>query len=352
MFADPAVWLPFVFAALMGLSIVIYVVLDGFDLGVGVLFPFADDDEKDLMVASIGPFWDANETWLVLAIGLLLVAFPVAHGTILTALYLPVAIMLLGLILRGVAFEFRAKAPARQKARWNRAFFAGSLMASLAQGFMLGLYVLGLGHSWAALAFGALTAVFLTVGYSFIGAAWLILKAKGDLQVKAVEWARGGIWGLILGLAAISAASPLVSTRIWEKWFTWPAMAWLAPLPILSVLLVGLLWAMLRRLPMEGDRLSWVPFVAATALFVLAFLGLAYSFYPYVVPEQLTIYQAASAPESLWIILIGTIIVLPMILGYTALSYVVFRGKASLLNYDLIAEDPARDGKEAPRPPR
>ena len=348
---DPQV-LPLIFAALMGLSIVIYVVLDGFDLGVGVLFPFADDDEKDLMVASIGPFWDANETWLVLAIGLLLVAFPVAHGTILTALYLPVAIMLLGLILRGVAFEFRAKAPARQKARWNRAFFAGSLMASLAQGFMLGLYVLGLGHSWAALAVGALTAVFLTVGYSFIGAAWLILKAKGDLQVKAVEWARGGIWGLILGLAAISAASPLVSTRIWEKWFTWPAMAWLAPLPILSVLLVGLLWAMLRRLPMEGDRLSWVPFVAATALFVLAFLGLAYSFYPYVVPEQLTIYQAASAPESLWIILIGTIIVLPMILGYTALSYVVFRGKASLLNYDLIAEDPARDGKAAIRPPR
>jgi len=352
MFADPAVWLPFVFAALMGLSIVIYVVLDGFDLGVGVLFPFADDDEKDLMVASIGPFWDANETWLVLAIGLLLVAFPVAHGTILTALYLPVAIMLLGLILRGVAFEFRAKAPARQKARWNRAFFAGSLMASLAQGFMLGLYVLGLGHSWAALAFGALTAVFLTVGYSFIGAAWLILKAKGDLQVKAVEWARGGIWGLILGLAAISAASPLVSARIWEKWFTCPAMAWLAPLPILSVLLVGLLWAMLRRLPMDGDRLSWVPFVAATALFVLAFLGLAYSFYPYVVPEQLTIYQAASAPESLWIILIGTIIVLPMILGYTALSYVVFRGKARLLNYDLIADDPEGGRTAAMRPPR
>ncbi len=352
MFADPAVWLPFVFAALMGLSIVIYVVLDGFDLGVGVLFPFADDDGKDLMVASIGPFWDANETWLVLAIGLLLVAFPVAHGTILTALYLPVAIMLLGLILRGVAFEFRAKAPARQKARWNRAFFAGSLMASLAQGFMLGLYVLGLGHSWAALGFGVLTAVFLTVGYSFIGAAWLILKAKGDLQVKAVEWARGGIWGLILGLAAISAASPLVSARIWEKWFTWPAMAWLAPLPILSVLLVGLLWAMLRRLPMDGDRLSWVPFVAATALFVLAFLGLAYSFYPYVVPEQITIYQAASAPESLWIILIGTIIVLPMILGYTALSYVVFRGKARLLNYDLIADDPEGGRTAAMRPPR
>ena len=348
MFDDPAVWLPFVFAALMGLSIVIYVVLDGFDLGVGVLFPFADDDEKDLMVASIGPFWDANETWLVLAIGLLLVAFPVAHGTILTALYLPVAIMLVGLILRGVAFEFRAKAPARQKARWNWAFFAGSLMASLAQGFMLGLYVLGLSHSWAALGFGVLTAVFLTVGYSFIGAAWLILKANGELQVKAVDWAKGGM----LGLAAISAASPLVSTRIWEKWFTWPAMAWLAPLPILSALLVGLLWATLRRLPMERDRLSWVPFVATMALFVLAFLGLAYSFYPYVVPDQLTIYQAASAPESLKIILVGTVIVLPMILGYTALSYVVFRGKASLLTYDLIVQNPAPEETAVAKRPR
>jgi cytochrome d ubiquinol oxidase subunit II len=341
MFTDPAVWLPFTFAALMGLSIVIYVVLDGFDLGVGVLFPFADEGEKDLMVASIGPFWDANETWLVLAIGLLLVAFPAAHGIILTSLYLPVAVMLVGLILRGVAFEFRAKAPARHMARWNWAFFAGSLMASLSQGFMLGLYVLGLDHGWAALAFGALTAVFLTVGYSFIGAAWLILKAEGELQVKAVDWARGGIWGLILGLAAISAASPLVSARIWDKWFTWPDALYLSPLPLGSILLVALLWATLRRMPMERDRLAWVPFVAATLLFVLAFLGLAYSFYPYVVPERLTIYEAASAPDSLMIILVGTAIVLPMILGYTILSYAVFRGKASLLNYDLTAQNPA-----------
>jgi cytochrome d ubiquinol oxidase subunit II len=294
-----------------------------------------------MMVASIGPFWDANETWLVLAIGLLLVAFPVAHGTILTALYLPVAVMLVGLILRGVAFEFRAKAPARQKARWNWAFWAGSLLASLSQGFMLGIYVLGLGHGWAALAFGVLTAVFLTVGYSFIGAAWLIMKTDGILQSKAVDWARGGIWGLVLGLGAISAASPLVSARIWEKWFTFPDILYLAPLPILSAVLLAVLWSTLRRLPLPGDRLAWVPFAAATALFVLAFLGLAYSFYPYVVPERLTIYEAASAPDSLKIILAGTAVVLPMILGYTALSYTVFRGKASLLNYDLIAKNPA-----------
>ncbi len=147
MFADPAIWLPFVFAGLMGLSILIYVVLDGFDLGVGLLFPFATPSERDRMVASIGPFWDANETWLVLAIGLLLVAFPAAHGAILTALYLPVAVMLVGLILRGVAFEFRAKAPLKWKRLWDRAFFAGSLMAALSQGFMLGMYVMGLvGH--------------------------------------------------------------------------------------------------------------------------------------------------------------------------------------------------------------
>ncbi len=334
LFGDPTVWLPLAFAGLMGLSILIYVVLDGFDLGVGVLFPFATDTEKDRMVASIGPFWDANETWLVLAIGLLLVAFPAAHGAILTALYLPVAVMLIGLILRGVAFEFRVKAPAAYKAHWDKAFFTGSLMTSLSQGFMLGMYVMGLDHTWATLGFAALTAVFLTVGYSFIGATWLILKTEDALQLKVVAWAKGGIWGLMLGMGAISAATPLVSARIWEKWFIWPELALLAPFPILSGALVLLIWITLRRLPMPGDRLAWVPFVAATALFALSFLGLAYSFYPFVVPDKLTIYEAASAPESLFIILIGTAVVLPLILCYTVLAYTIFRGKAVDLSYD------------------
>jgi cytochrome bd ubiquinol oxidase subunit II len=217
LFGDPAVWLPLTFAALMGLSILIYVCLDGFDLGVGVLFPFADDAETDRMVASIGPFWDANETWLVLAIGILLVAFPQAHGAILTALFLPVAVMLVGLILRGVAFEFRVKAPAGHKATWNRLFFTGSLMTSLSQGFMLGLYIMGLEWTLPHVAFALLTAVFLTVGYSFIGATWLILKTDGILQIKAVHWAKRGIWGLVLGVGAISVASPIVSPRIFEK---------------------------------------------------------------------------------------------------------------------------------------
>ncbi len=334
MFGDPAVWLPFIFATLMGLSILIYVVLDGFDLGVGLLFPLATPDEKDRMIASIGPFWDANETWLVLAVGLLLVAFPIAHGTILTALYLPVAIMLTGLILRGVAFEFRVKAPTSHKERWNWAFFAGSAMTSVSQGFMLGMYIMGLQFTWATIAFALLTSVFLTVGYSFIGATWLIGKTEHELQKKSVEWAKGGIWGIILGIAAISLASPLTSARIWDKWLSWPEIFVLSPLPIISVLLIGGLWYGLRRLPAEGDKGAWLPFSGTIALFVLAFGGLAYSFYPYVVPEKITIYEAASAPESLFIILIGTCFVLPAILLYTALAYIVFRGKATELRYD------------------
>ena len=333
-FGDPTIWLPFVFAGLMGVSILIYVVLDGFDLGVGVLFPFAEDDEKDRMIASIGPFWDANETWLVLAVGLLLVAFPSAHGAILTALYLPVAIMLIGLILRGVAFEFRAKAPAPHKRLWNNAFFAGSLMTSLSQGFMLGMYVMGLEWTWLNFGFSLLTAVFLTVGYSFIGATWVVHKTDEGLQRKAIDWASGGIWGLVLGIAAISLATPFVSTRIFDKWFNWPEALYLAPLPLFSAVLVYLLWSMLRRMPFAGDKWSWLPFAAATALWVMAFCGMAYSFYPYVVPEQLTIYEAASAPESLFIILIGTCVVLPTIMAYTVLSYTIFRGKATELRYD------------------
>ncbi|MGR3502781.1 cytochrome d ubiquinol oxidase subunit II [Pseudaestuariivita sp.] len=334
LFGDPAVWLPLTFAGLMGLSILIYVVLDGFDLGVGLLFPFADEAEKDRMIASIGPFWDANETWLVMAVGLLLVAFPVAHGMILTALYLPVAVMLVGLILRGVAFEFRAKAPPAHKSAWNWTFFTGSLMASLAQGWMLGVYIMGLDASWITAGFALVCAVFLTVGYSFIGAAWVVLKTDGELQAKAVHWARGGIYGVLLGIGAISIASPFASPRIFDKWFSFPEALFLAPLPIMSALVLGALWFALQRLPARDDSFAWVPFVAGVILFSLAFAGLAYSFYPYVVPDQITIYEAAAAPEALFIIFVGVCIVLPVIILYSALAYTVFRGKATELRYD------------------
>ncbi|MEM9221267.1 MAG: cytochrome d ubiquinol oxidase subunit II [Pseudomonadota bacterium] len=333
-FGDPAEWLPFAFAALMGISILTYVVLDGFDLGVGTLFPFASPHERDRMVASIGPFWDANETWLVLTVGILLVAFPVAHGIILTSLYLPVALMLLALIARGVAFEFRVKAPMKHKWAWNTAFFGGSLLTCLSQGFMLGLYIMGLQWSLATVAFSMLTAVCLAAGFAFIGATWLIGKTEGFLQKKAVRWARYSLVGVVAGIAAVSAATPLVSPRIFDRWFQFPEIFWLAPLPVASGLIIVALWWGIGRLPASKDAYAWAPFCATTALFALAFAGLAYSFYPYVVPGRLTIYDAAAAPESLFIILVGALFVLPVIVAYSVLVYTVFRGKARDLSYE------------------
>lgn len=334
MFDDPAIWLPFVFAALMGLSILIYVILDGYDLGVGILMPLAEEAEQDRMISSIGPFWDANETWLVLAVGLLLVAFPIAHGVILGALYLPVALMLLGLILRGVAFEFRIKAHAKYKRLWNNLFFVGSLMTALTQGFMLGLYVLGLEMTWLNITFAALTAICVAAGYAMLGGAWLVHKTDGDLQKKAASWARVGLAASAIGFAAISAATPLTSPRILEKWFAWPEILLLSPLPLIAGALFLWLFTLLGRMPLKDDRWSWTPFLGGAAIFLLAFAGLAYSFYPFVVPDQLTIYEAASAPESLLIMLYGAVIVVPVIAGYSALSYWIFRGKAAQDLYD------------------
>ncbi|MEM8596034.1 MAG: cytochrome d ubiquinol oxidase subunit II [Pseudomonadota bacterium] len=333
MIPNPDETLPLIFAGLMGLSILIYVVLDGYDLGVGALFAVAPEEDYDRMVASIGPFWDANETWLVLAIGILLVAFPAAHGAILTALYVPVAVMLIGLILRGVAFEFRAKAPGASKKWWNLAFFAGSTMTGLSQGYMLGAYILGLDAGWASIAFGMLTAFCLMAAYVFIGAAWLIYKTDGDLQKRAVGWARKGLLIGGGGMVAVSLATPLASERIFDKWFSFPELILLAPLPMMTAGLFAAVYILLRELPLPGDRWCWGPFVGGTAIFSLGFAGQAYSFYPYIVPGQMTITESASAPESLVIILAGTLIVLPTIVGYSIFAYRVFGGKATTLTY-------------------
>jgi len=326
--------LPLIFAGLMGLAILVYVVLDGFDLGIGILFAFAEDQEQDRMVAAIGPFWDANETWLVLAVGLLLVAFPHAHGLILTALYLPVFALLVGLVLRGVAFDFRAKVPSHRKHRWNRAFLAGSLIASLAQGYMLGVYVLGLETGLGAIAFGALVALCLAAAYAAMGAAWVIYKTEGELQKKAVLWLRSALVFTALGMAAVSLATPFASSRIFDKWFVLPEMLYLSPLPILSGLLFLWLWWQTFHLPRPGDRHSIVPFLTLAAIFTLGFAGLAWSFYPFVVPDRLTIWQAASAPEALGLILAGVALVLPVMVGATVYVYRVFGGKAEDLTYD------------------
>lgn len=327
-------WLPLIFAGLMGLSMLIYSILDGYDLGIGILMQSATDNEKDWMISTIGPFWDANETWLVLGVGLLLVAFPMAHGIILTHLYLPVAFMLIGLILRGVAFDFRTKAKAQHKQTWNRAFFGGSLLAALCQGYMLGAYILGFQHTWSAILFSVLVGICLVAGYALIGAAWLILKTEGELQVKAVRWARKSLLGTVLGILLVSLSTPLVSTRIFDNWFSFPNILFLAPVPIVTGLLILLLARVLGKLPQAEDRGSWKPFAMTVGIFVLCFLGLGYSFYPYIVPEQLTIIDAASAPGSLKIILVGALIVMPVLLGYTFLAYKIFHGKTKELTYD------------------
>jgi cytochrome bd ubiquinol oxidase subunit II len=313
--------LPLVFTALMGLAMLAYVVLDGYDLGVGMLMPAAARDEQDLMVASIGPFWDANETWLVLGIGLLLVAFPVAHGEILGALYIPVAAMLVGLMLRGVAFELRIKAEGWHRELWNWLFWAGSTLAAFAQGLMLGRYITGFapgaGYWLFALAVGAS----LCGGYVLLGATWLVLRTEGPLRDKAIAWARWGLFWVALGVALVSLGTPLVSETVRDKWFDFPRTLGLMLLPAATLAAGIWIWASL-------GKSDWKPFAGAVAIYLLAFAGLAYSLFPYVVMDRLTIWDAAAHDSALGFMLIGTAIVLPCIIGYTVFSYRVFRGKA------------------------
>jgi cytochrome d ubiquinol oxidase subunit II len=330
----PDHWLPLYFLAAMALAIGLYVVLDGYDLGVGILLRGASADERDRMIASIGPFWDANETWLVLGVGILLIAFPAAHGAILGALYLPVAVMLTGLILRGVAFDFRVKARDSQRAHWDRAFWGGSLLASLAQGFMLGHYVTGFRADAYGYGFAALIALCLGAGYALLGGCWIVLKTDGELQRKAARWARHSLWLTGLGIVAVSIATPLASARIAAKWFAWPELAWLAPIPLASVALFVVAERALAAVAHGREVRAGRPFAAAVGLFVLAFAGLGYSLYPYLLVDRMTAQQAASATASLWVIFWGTVVALPAILGYSAYAYWVFRGKADELRYD------------------
>jgi len=326
-------WLPYTFAGLMGLAILIYAILDGYDLGVGILSDGANEKEKDRMIASIGPFWDANETWLVLGVGLMLVAFPSAHGVVLTELYLPVAVLLFGLIFRGVAFDFRAKVSYQKKWRWNLAFYFGSLLSALSQGYMLGAYIMGFEDSPLATLFAILTALAVASGYCLIGACWLIMKCDGGLQRKAVKWAQYHLMNTVVGLGLISLTTPLVSERIYDKWASLPEIFWLLPIPLATIALIVFLTLIMRKMPLQNDRFCWAPLVATGGIFILSFMGLAYSFFPYIIPNQMTIVEAASAPSSLKIILVGALFVLPILIGYTILAYVIFHGKAKDLSY-------------------
>ena len=331
-------WLPLVFAVVMALSMLAYVVLDGYDLGVGILLEQADDvSQRDTMIASIGPFWDANETWLVLGVGILLVAFPAAHGVILGHLYLPVALMLLSLSLRGVAFDFRAKAQSAYRPLWNRVFAVGSVLASWAQGYMLGQLITGFSNEIEANFFSALIGLCLIAAYRLLGAGWLIMKTEGALQLKAVTWAKASLGWTGLGVVAISIATPWVSARIFDKWFSFPNVLILLPVPLLTAVLFALTARSVAHLPARLSKGvtggSGVPFGCTVGIFLLSFCGLGYSLFPWLVIEKLTIWQAATATESLLVILNGVVVVFPVIIGYTVYAYRVFWGKATTLSY-------------------
>jgi cytochrome d ubiquinol oxidase subunit II len=324
--------LPVIFMALMGLSMLVYVVSDGYDLGVGMLMHRATDAEKDVLVASIGPFWDANETWLVLGIGILLIAFPKAHGLVLGELYLPVALMLVGLTLRGVAFDFRVKARDSHKQTWDRLFFAGSALASVSQGWMLGRYVSGFGTGWNYPLFAAAIAIALPMAYVMMGATWLVMKTEGELQRHAVQWAKIAWLPMVVGLVLISMATPWISATVRGRWFSLPEFIALLAIPLMTGVALVAARALLNTRAVLGP-LAWLPFVLLILVFLLGFLGLAYSIYPYVVIDQLTIWQAASSPAALKVILIGVCISVPAIAAYTVFSYRVFRGKTGELKY-------------------
>ncbi len=319
--------LPLIFAALMGLSVLLYVLLDGYDLGVGMLMAGANPHEQDIMVASIGPFWDANETWLVLGIGILLVAFPVAHGEILGALYMPVLAMLVGLMLRGVAFEFRVKAEGWHRELWNWLFWFGSFLTSFAQGLMLGRYITGFESGFGYYVFAAVVGASLCGGYVLLGATWLVLKTEDDLQAKALSWARWGLAWVALGVAAVSLATPLVSESVRLKWFAFPQTLWLMALPAFTLAAGVWVWRSTGLLKRNAGASDGAPFAGAALIFVLAFAGLAYSIFPYVVIDRLTIWDAAAHSSALTFVGAGAAVVLPAIIGYTFISYRVFRGK-------------------------
>lgn len=322
--------LPLVWAALIAFAVLAYVVLDGFDLGVGVLFAFVrEPEQRDQMMDSVAPVWDGNETWLVLGGGGLFAAFPLAYAVTMPALYLPITVMLLGLIFRGVAFEFRARANT-SKYLWNWAFASGSLLAAFAQGVVLGSFVQGIaiadrayaGGPWDWLTpFSALTGAALAIGYTLLGATWLVMKTEGELQRRARRYARiTGVATLAL-IGVVSLWTPWLHPEYAARWFTWPMELYSYTVPALVILCAV---ALFRGLQRQRDVL---PFIAALGLFVLCYLGLLISFFPYLVPPSLSLWDAAAPDASLSFLLVGAAILLPMILGYTAYAYWVFRGK-------------------------
>jgi cytochrome d ubiquinol oxidase subunit II len=319
-----------IWTGIIAFGVAMYIIMDGFDLGIGILFPFARHETwRDVMMDSVAPVWDGNETWLVLGGAGLLGAFPLAYATVLPALYVPLILFLVALVFRGIAFEFRHRAETSTWA-WNLSFAAGSALAAFAQGLVLGSFVQGLpiengqfvGNAWSFLSpFSVFTGVALVVGYALLGAAWLIRKTEGELQ----DWAYGRAKGLAVGLLAIIVAvslwTPLLQPAIAARWFSMPNLLLLAPIPALTAL-VGM--ALLLALKARREK---PPFWLAVGLFLLSYLGLAVSLWPYIVPRAFTIWEAAAPPKTQLFLLVGALVFVPLVLVYTFIVYRVFRGK-------------------------
>jgi cytochrome bd ubiquinol oxidase subunit II len=323
-------YLPVIWAALIGAAVAFYVILDGFDLGTGILFPFARDErERDQMMNSIAPFWDGNETWLVLGGGGLFAAFPHAYAVVMPALYLPVIVMLLALVFRGVSFEFRVVAMT-SKPYWNFAFAAGSTVAAFCQGLILGGLIEGIKVENGAFAggpfdwakpFSFLCGFGVVAGYALLGATWLVMKTEGVVAERARGHAKVMLIAVLAFMVAVSLWTPFAFERIAARWFAIPNIYFLWPVPLVTALVAWLAW---RWLDARHDAL---PFLASIALFLLGYLGLVISTFPYLVPPSLTVWQAAAAPASQIFLLLGTTFLLPIILGYYVFIYWLFHGK-------------------------
>ena len=322
-------YLPLIWAGVIGTAVAMYVIMDGFDLGIGILFPFArSETERDQMMRSIAPFWDGNETWLVLGGAGLFVAFPRAYAVIMPAFYLPVIVMLLALVFRGIAFEFRTVS--HSKSGWSWAFVAGSTLAAFAQGVILGGMIQGIKvengayaggpYDWAT-PFGLLCGLALIAGYGLLGATWLVMKTEGAIAVRARGQSKACLIAVLVFMAAVSLWTPLAEPRIAERWFSLPNFYYLWPVPAVTALVAFGCWYWIEK---ERDAPS---FLAAIALFMLGFLGLVISNFPYLVPPSLTVWDTAAAPSSQIFMLVGTLLLLPFVLGYIVLVYWLFRGK-------------------------
>lgn len=331
---DPT--LTIIWAGIIAFAVAMYVVMDGFDLGIGILFPgFTVGEERDSAMNAIAPVWDGNETWLVLGGGGLMAAFPLAYAVVLPALYAPLIAMLLGLVFRGVAFEFRWRDPAHRR-RWDAAFCAGSFFATFAQGVTLGALLQGISVEGRAYAggwwdwltpFSLLTGASLVIGYALLGAAWLIWKSEGRLHDDARRYAKALVPALLLAILAVSAFTPFLEGKYYERWFRFPGLLVTIPMPLLLIGASAALWAAVRR-GHDGAPFAWT-----LAIFALAMAGLAVSFWPDLIPGRLTIWQAAAPADSQIFMLVGAAVLVPMILAYTAWSYWVFRGKVGHEGY-------------------